>query len=397
MADKKGSTGEKLLYCSFCGKSQHEVKKLIAGPSVFICDECIDLCNEIIRDEAAISEKEGGLAVKSDLPTPHEIRQSLDQYVIGQEQAKKILAVAVYNHYKRLKHLGKKDDVELSKSNILMSAGRIESAIDHYRQALRYKDDPRIHYNLSQALRENLQLEEGESEFRKAQEMDPELTGSLMERQKEGARRITVDIYGDVSRFFIDSLTLPHDGRSWRNGFWASLVPVVPFSMSWLLYPLASLVLLAGAIPGSRLNLSRRCRKCNSMHCPKCSQSSSDILCAQCRQIFLVRSGVDPASRVKKMMQIMRFGKRRGLLSRVATILLPGMGHIYLGAGWQAFGLITVSVLFWTKWVMWFGLFRNTTMLEIQSGIVSKVLFGILLAAFYLLALRSVGRMMEEK
>ena len=120
MADKKGSTGEKLLYCSFCGKSQHEVKKLIAGPSVFICDECIDLCNEIIRDEAAISEKEGGLAVKSDLPTPHEIRQSLDQYVIGQEQAKKILAVAVYNHYKRLKHLGKKDDVELSKSNILL-------------------------------------------------------------------------------------------------------------------------------------------------------------------------------------------------------------------------------------------------------------------------------------
>ncbi|MGC9582166.1 UNVERIFIED_CONTAM: ClpX C4-type zinc finger protein, partial [Salmonella enterica subsp. enterica serovar Typhimurium] len=120
MADKKGSTGEKLLYCSFCGKSQHEVKKLIAGPSVFICDECIDLCNEIIRDEAAISEKESGLAVKSDLPTPHEIRQSLDQYVIGQEQAKKILAVAVYNHYKRLKHLGKKDDVELSKSNILL-------------------------------------------------------------------------------------------------------------------------------------------------------------------------------------------------------------------------------------------------------------------------------------
>ncbi|CAG9173039.1 ATP-dependent Clp protease ATP-binding subunit ClpX [Cupriavidus laharis] len=120
MAEKKGSSSEKLLYCSFCGKSQHEVKKLIAGPSVFICDECIDLCNEIIRDEATASEKDAATATRSDLPTPHEIRESLDQYVIGQEQAKKILAVAVYNHYKRLKHLGKKDDVELSKSNILL-------------------------------------------------------------------------------------------------------------------------------------------------------------------------------------------------------------------------------------------------------------------------------------
>ncbi|MGO4611609.1 ClpX C4-type zinc finger protein, partial [Variovorax sp. 2RAF20] len=83
-------------YCSFCGKSQHEVKKLIAGPSVFICDECIDLCNEIIRDEAAATDKDASAATRSDLPTPHEIRESLDQYVIGQEQAKKILAVAVY-------------------------------------------------------------------------------------------------------------------------------------------------------------------------------------------------------------------------------------------------------------------------------------------------------------
>ena len=119
MADKKGSNSEKLLYCSFCGKSQHEVKKLIAGPSVFICDECIDLCNEIIRDEAAGAAEEAGLT-KSDLPSPQEISEILDQYVIGQERAKKILAVAVYNHYKRLKHLDKKDEIELSKSNILL-------------------------------------------------------------------------------------------------------------------------------------------------------------------------------------------------------------------------------------------------------------------------------------
>src|SRR5476649_2162773 len=119
MADKKGSNSEKLLYCSFCGKSQHEVKKLIAGPSVFICDECIDLCNEIIRDEAAGAAEEAGLT-KSDLPSPQEISEILNQYVIGQERAKRILAVAVYNHYKRLKHLEKKDDIELAKSNILL-------------------------------------------------------------------------------------------------------------------------------------------------------------------------------------------------------------------------------------------------------------------------------------
>ena len=119
MADKKGSSGEKVLYCSFCGKSQHEVKKLIAGPSVFICDECIELCNDIIRDEVP-AETAGGKAAKSDLPVPSEIKSILDQYVIGQDIAKRTLAVAVYNHYKRLKHMGGKDEVELTKSNILL-------------------------------------------------------------------------------------------------------------------------------------------------------------------------------------------------------------------------------------------------------------------------------------
>jgi ATP-dependent Clp protease ATP-binding subunit ClpX len=120
MADKKGSSSEKVLYCSFCGKSQHEVKKLIAGPSVFICDECIELCNDIIRDEVPADTAEAR-ATKSDLPVPSEIKASLDQYVIGQDTAKRTLSVAVYNHYKRLKHMASsKDDVELSKSNILL-------------------------------------------------------------------------------------------------------------------------------------------------------------------------------------------------------------------------------------------------------------------------------------
>ncbi|MBS0301116.1 MAG: ATP-dependent Clp protease ATP-binding subunit ClpX [Proteobacteria bacterium] len=120
MADKKGSSSEKALYCSFCGKSQHEVKKLIAGPSVFICDECIDLCNDIIREEVPADAPEG--KAKGDLPTPVDIKTNLDNYVIGQEKAKRTLAVAVYNHYKRLKHKSDKKggDVELAKSNILL-------------------------------------------------------------------------------------------------------------------------------------------------------------------------------------------------------------------------------------------------------------------------------------
>ncbi|MCL4150974.1 UNVERIFIED_CONTAM: hypothetical protein GTU68_012300 [Idotea baltica] len=113
--DNKKEDG-KLLYCSFCGKSQHEVRKLIAGPSVFICDECVDLCNDIITEEM----QEQGDTDESSLPKPHEINELLDSYVIGQSKAKKILAVAVYNHYKRLEYKDKKGDVELAKSNILL-------------------------------------------------------------------------------------------------------------------------------------------------------------------------------------------------------------------------------------------------------------------------------------
>jgi len=115
--DKKEDDNGKLLYCSFCGKSQHEVRKLIAGPSVFVCDECVDLCNDIIREE--IQEKPADRDDRK-LPTPEEIRDTLDEYVIGQDTAKKTLSVAVYNHYKRLNYEEKGGEVELSKSNILI-------------------------------------------------------------------------------------------------------------------------------------------------------------------------------------------------------------------------------------------------------------------------------------
>ena len=119
-SDKKGSS-DKTLYCSFCGKSQHEVKKLIAGPSVFVCDECIDLCNDIIRDDLPAST-EVAAPPRDGLPTPQQIKANLDNYVVGQEPAKRALSVAVYNHYKRLRQQqsGQRDEVELAKSNILL-------------------------------------------------------------------------------------------------------------------------------------------------------------------------------------------------------------------------------------------------------------------------------------
>ena len=118
MSDDKHLTSDsgKLLYCSFCGKSQNEVRKLIAGPSVFICDECVELCNDIIREEMGEQSPLGG----GELPKPQEIKQILDEYVVGQDRAKKVLSVAVYNHYKRLNAHSHKDAVELSKSNILL-------------------------------------------------------------------------------------------------------------------------------------------------------------------------------------------------------------------------------------------------------------------------------------
>ncbi|HZR37189.1 MAG TPA: ATP-dependent Clp protease ATP-binding subunit ClpX [Nevskia sp.] len=111
---RSGGQSGRVLYCSFCGKSEHEVRKLIAGPSVYICDECVDLCNDIIREEVHAKPQVKGL------PKPHEIRAVLDEYVIGQDKAKKVLSVAVYNHYKRLSQKGAADGVELSKSNILL-------------------------------------------------------------------------------------------------------------------------------------------------------------------------------------------------------------------------------------------------------------------------------------
>lgn len=120
-ADQSGKGDSTMLHCSFCGKSQHEVRKLIAGPSVYVCDECVTLCTEIINDEMRAEAKSAPVNAAPKPPTPEEIRQTLDQYVVGQAQAKKTLAVAVYNHYKRLRSQNTKDnDVEITKSNIML-------------------------------------------------------------------------------------------------------------------------------------------------------------------------------------------------------------------------------------------------------------------------------------
>jgi len=138
MSDDKntGDGGNKLLYCSFCGKSQHEVRKLIAGPSVFVCDECVELCSDIIQEEI---QEQTSKAEGDTLPTPHEINDILDEYVIGQKRAKRVLSVAVYNHYKRLETGQKKDDVELSKSNI--EAGYVGEDVENIIQKLLQKCD----------------------------------------------------------------------------------------------------------------------------------------------------------------------------------------------------------------------------------------------------------------
>jgi hypothetical protein len=282
-------------------------------------------------------------------------------------------------------------------ANVMFGFGKIEQSIEYYRRALRYSDDARIHYNLSQALRENLQLEEGGREFLLAQEKDPDLTGSLSAVRKDGQQRITIDIFGNLKEYLTGALKLNPDGRQWRENLWHGFIPKASFGLSWFVFPAASVLVLLTWPLGARLTTASRCRQCNQLHCPRCTESSTEELCSQCRHIFVVRTGVDPASRVKKMMQIMRFKRKRGLVARGSTVLLPGMGHVLLGTGWPALLMIAITMGFWAKWVLWYGLFRNTTMLQIQAGTIGRIIFISIFIIYYAIALISIGRSLEER
>ncbi|TNF47603.1 tetratricopeptide repeat protein [bacterium] len=282
-------------------------------------------------------------------------------------------------------------------ANIMLGSGRSEQAIEYYRRALRFSDDARIHYNLSQALRESLQLDEGEREFLLAQEIDPDLTGSLSAVRREGQQRVTIDIFGSMKEYLAGALKLNPDGKQWREILWSGFIPKVPFGLSWFVFPGASFFILLTWPLGAKLATASRCRQCNQLHCPKCTESSMEELCSQCRHIFVVRTGVDPASRVKKMMQIMRFKRKRGLVARGSTVLLPGMGHVLLGTGWPALVMIAITMGFWAKWVLWYGLFRNTTMLQIQTGSTGRIIFVSIFIIYYAIALLSIGRRLEER
>lgn len=282
-------------------------------------------------------------------------------------------------------------------ANLLYAKSKISAAIDQYKKALRYKDNAIIHYNLSLALQENLQLEEGGREFQKAQSMNADLINKITTTRPEGAKSIVQDIFPDRKTFFLSALKLDDLGRQWRNTMWGGVLPWVSFAFALIGFPLAGILMLAGYPLGKAFFSSSRCRRCGRLHCNRCSESAKDELCSQCRQIFFVRTGVDPASRVRKMMQIMRFNKRRSITARVLTVILPGSGHAFLGDGLKAVVLVSVSAVFWLKWMLWYGLYRSTTILEIQPGTSLRVVFAVFFLVYYIFVFRSLGQIMEER
>ncbi len=282
-------------------------------------------------------------------------------------------------------------------ANIMFARGKIENSIDLYKKALRYSDNVLIHYNLSLVLQENLQLEEGGREFQKAQSIDPDLIGKITSNKGEGGESFALDIYTDKKTYYFNALELDDISRQWRNTLWGGVLPLISFPVSLIAFPIAGVLMLAGWPLNKAIFSSSRCRRCGRLHCVKCSESSKTDLCSQCRQIFYVRTGVDPASRVRKMMQIMRFNRRRAFTARILTVILPGSGHAMAGEGFKAVVLITISAIFWLKWLLWYGLFRSTTMLEIQPGTSLRIMFAVFFLIYYIFVFRSLGQIMEEK
>jgi hypothetical protein len=279
--------------------------------------------------------------------------------------------------------------------NIAFERGRVEEAIRQYQAALRASDEGRIHFNLSQALRQNLQLDEGAREFTAAQSRDPEAVTEFSSFS-EGNRRLTADLFAMGRGSLRRALAPDAGGLRFRDELWKGILPGLSWGQALLVLPgLACLVLAGWGLPRS-LDPAVRCPKCGRHFCLRCTRTNREGFCSQCHQIFVVRTGVDPANRVRKMMQIMNFHKGSAFSARIGTIILPGLGNSAADSPVVALLFLLVSSGFWTAWVMWGGLLRSATALDGAAGAGARIAFFLAFGLFYFIALRDIARRLEE-
>ncbi len=281
--------------------------------------------------------------------------------------------------------------------NVMLLTGRVDDAIRQYQAAIKLSEDARIHFNLSQAYRANLQLEEGERELSTAQSLDPGTLSQYTSVTLEGGLSPTADITGTMKDSVSSLLAPTGDALAFRDALWKEILPGIPFGSAIPLFLGAALALLVSFPLAGWLEPSSRCGKCGRLFCVRCTRPNKEGICAQCNQVFVVRTGVDPAHRVRKMIQIMKFKKRTILQARVSTVLFPGAGHTLLGHPWPGLMFIFLTSAFWTKWITWHGVYRPATRLPLVDGLAGQVFFFMLFGLCYLVALRGIGNLLEEE